>query len=475
MPSPLELQPSPTAPPRPSPLQVAVPTSTRNDAFRDLLPPPEPRTPRQSTERPERVERPEPASRETTTTSTDSEPRTADRSDNTTATDTERDPQRNDEPNADRETNTSEQSDPSRDDASTPEESSEPVAKDTNTTEPDAEATDESGTPSADQLALDALAGTADALATQAAVTANATGSTSAASATDAAKTPVAAANAAAAAQSAKPQSEAKAQARVAASSSVDPAVTNTTTSAQSAQAAANAASTDADADADPQPGRNSSNIQLQPGDRVTNANPNTAAGQSAANTAASSTAASAPTAPLTNPLANASTQAAPTPAGAQATTDADAPDPLNAARLNRGLTAALNQKNGAVTLRLTPAELGTVRIHLQITGTNVSARFHAETPGAQNILASQLGQLRTSLEASGLSVDRISVQSLQTNTNNQASANGDGAPGQSRQDASTPDGQARNPYRQDASNRNPNNASAQPESFDDLIQPAAA
>ncbi|MEM6856067.1 MAG: flagellar hook-length control protein FliK, partial [Planctomycetota bacterium] len=120
--------------------------------------------------------------------------------------------------------------------------------------------------------------------------------------------------------------------------------------------------------------------------------------------------------------------------------TDANAGnDALNAARLTRGLNNAVNQQGGSVTLRLTPPEMGTVRIQLNLQGTNVSAQFHAETDSAQRLLTQQLGQLRTSLESQGLNVERLGVQSIsassnssslqqQTNSDNpQSQANADG------------------------------------------------
>ena len=87
--------------------------------------------------------------------------------------------------------------------------------------------------------------------------------------------------------------------------------------------------------------------------------------------------------------------------------------DALNGARLTRGLNTAVKQQGGAITLRLTPVEMGTVRIQLQIQGASVSAEFHAETDVARDLLTRQLGQLKNVLERQGLSVDRLSVQSL--------------------------------------------------------------
>jgi len=81
-----------------------------------------------------------------------------------------------------------------------------------------------------------------------------------------------------------------------------------------------------------------------------------------------------------------------------------------NTARVASGLAAALNQKGGAVTIRLTPESLGTVRVQLQISGATVSAQLHTETEAARAALQQQLGQLRGSLESQGLRVEQLGV-----------------------------------------------------------------
>ncbi|MEQ9459576.1 MAG: flagellar hook-length control protein FliK [Phycisphaeraceae bacterium] len=107
---------------------------------------------------------------------------------------------------------------------------------------------------------------------------------------------------------------------------------------------------------------------------------------------------------------------------------DASTPQRLNAepeqgvneARLNRGLRSAVNQQGGNVTLRLTPPELGTVRIQMELRGTTVSATLHAETDAGRQVLAQDISRLRAGLESQGLSVDRLSVQGMsQSNASN--------------------------------------------------------
>ena len=133
-------------------------------------------------------------------------------------------------------------------------------------------------------------------------------------------------------------------------------------------------------------------------------------------------------------------TPAAPSPLTAGLTTaeGADADSPVNAARLTRGLQSVLSQQGGSVTLRLTPPELGTVRIQLQLSAGTVSASLHADGESARAMLTNQLSQLRTALENQGLTVERLNVQPMQQ-------------PGQSslqqQNQQSTADGRSRGEY----------------------------
>ncbi|MEM9347910.1 MAG: flagellar hook-length control protein FliK [Planctomycetota bacterium] len=132
--------------------------------------------------------------------------------------------------------------------------------------------------------------------------------------------------------------------------------------------------------------------------------------------------------------------------------------DSLNTARLTRGLANAVQQRGGAVTLRLTPPEMGTVRIQMQITGTNVSASFHAESTSAQTLLTTQLAQLRSALESKGMSVDRLSVQPMAAttagqNTNQSQNQSDTQQQGQSQQQSAN-DGRSRGQYSSDRSSQ---------------------
>jgi len=82
--------------------------------------------------------------------------------------------------------------------------------------------------------------------------------------------------------------------------------------------------------------------------------------------------------------------------------------------RLTRGLSSAINQRGGSVTLRLTPPDLGLVRIDMAVRDGVVSAKFTAQSESVRNLLMDQMGQLRQALDRQGLSVDKIEVQVTQ-------------------------------------------------------------
>jgi len=140
----------------------------------------------------------------------------------------------------------------------------------------------------------------------------------------------------------------------------------------------------------------------------------------------------------------------------AQPSAATDDNDSLNSARLTRGLANAVQQRGGAVTLRLTPPEMGTVRIQMQITGTNVSASFHAESASAQTLLTTQLAQLRSSLESKGMSVERLTVQPMASTTasqnSNQSQNQSDTQQQSQSQQQNAGDGRSRGQYSGDSS-----------------------
>ena len=163
-----------------------------------------------------------------------------------------------------------------------------------------------------------------------------------------------------------------------------------------------------------------------------------------------------APTAPASSPnLTHVTTSPAalpasgPTPAGVAADTSSTGAPLLsegdttqsnaNISRVIRGMHGVINQNGGAVTLRLSPPEMGIVRIEMQIQSGTVVAQLYAEHESARSLLTQQLGQLRHALEAQGLSVDRLHVQTMGQDTAAQTADQGT--------DHSAQDGRSRGQY----------------------------
>lgn len=208
---------------------------------------------------------------------------------------------------------------------------------------------------------------------------------------------------------------KAAAAAKVAAESAA-PAVSTTTQPTAGAAVHGEAAQADADLAANPP-------LALQP---TAKGSAESAAPAPATPSAASPVTTTAPTTAqalnVTGPIATAVSA----PADQAAAREADNAS-LNNARLTRGLASAVNQRGGAVTLRLTPPDMGTVRIQMQLTGSVLSASMHTETASAHQMLTQQLGQLRASLETQGLTVERLHVQTMQqAQPGNASEQNGD-------------------------------------------------
>jgi flagellar hook-length control protein FliK len=155
---------------------------------------------------------------------------------------------------------------------------------------------------------------------------------------------------------------------------------------------------------------------------------------------------------------------AAPTPAAEQ--------DP-NVARVARGLQNAVNQKGGSVTLRLTPAELGVVRIQMEVRDGVASVRLQAEQESVRTLLNHQLNGLRHALESQGLTVDRLDVQI--TPATNGGSAGQQSGLGQERQaDGPPSDGRSRGQFERRDEERNRRGREEQTVSFESLVNEVA-
>ena len=92
--------------------------------------------------------------------------------------------------------------------------------------------------------------------------------------------------------------------------------------------------------------------------------------------------------------------------------------DQVNVVRVVRGIANAVSQNGGSIMLRLQPPALGFVRVQLDIAAGTVRAMFQSEHPAVRTLLAQQMGQLRMALESHGLQVERLDVQTMQSNGN---------------------------------------------------------
>ena len=75
-----------------------------------------------------------------------------------------------------------------------------------------------------------------------------------------------------------------------------------------------------------------------------------------------------------------------------------------------QGLAAALTRKDGQVTLRLAPEQLGVLKIQLKLRGSAVEARIEASSEPARALFEQERDTLRSALESRGLTVERVEV-----------------------------------------------------------------
>jgi hypothetical protein len=81
--------------------------------------------------------------------------------------------------------------------------------------------------------------------------------------------------------------------------------------------------------------------------------------------------------------------------------------------QLAAALASALRKGEGSVTLRLSPEQLGPMRVELGLSAGEVTARFHPTTKSARDLLIGSESSLRSALEARGLDVARIEIAAL--------------------------------------------------------------
>ena len=129
-----------------------------------------------------------------------------------------------------------------------------------------------------------------------------------------------------------------------------------------------------------------------------------------------------------------------------------------NVSRVIRGLRGVLNQNGGSVNIRLTPPQMGVVRVQMKIDQGIVTAQLQAEHESARSLLQHQLSQLRTALETHGLTVEKLEVQSLsqtsQSNLSNDANQSHSDQDRSRTADQSPTDGQSRGRFDQTGPSR---------------------
>ncbi|MEO1718233.1 MAG: flagellar hook-length control protein FliK [Planctomycetota bacterium] len=92
-----------------------------------------------------------------------------------------------------------------------------------------------------------------------------------------------------------------------------------------------------------------------------------------------------------------------------QPASPAHRPDPT--AQIQRGLAQVLRQQGGTLTMKLTPDELGEVKIALQMRQSRVTGTIDAQTVAARDLLTTNIDALKASLEQRGVTVDRLEVR----------------------------------------------------------------
>ncbi len=113
-------------------------------------------------------------------------------------------------------------------------------------------------------------------------------------------------------------------------------------------------------------------------------------------------------------PILNSPTSRSSAASKGSETTSNSASDAVTRAKLVQRVSRAfqhMGSDGGTVRLRLAPAELGSVRVEMQIHGRKVNARVVAETEAASMMLREHLPDLRARLEAQGMQVERIEVE----------------------------------------------------------------
>jgi|GEM_PF-6566630 len=136
----------------------------------------------------------------------------------------------------------------------------------------------------------------------------------------------------------------------------------------------------------------------------------------------------------------------------------------LNIARIARALRNGVQQNGGTINIRMTPPDLGMVRVTMNLRNGVVSASFVAENNSVSDMLSNQMGHLRNALQSHGLTIDRIDVN---TRTQSTTFSNA-----QQQFEDATSDGRSRGQYeRQNQSGRQSSPDEAWQQVIEDFAQ----
>ena len=125
------------------------------------------------------------------------------------------------------------------------------------------------------------------------------------------------------------------------------------------------------------------------------------------------------------------------------------------------------------MSMRLSPPDLGDLRVQMTIARGTVSVQFFAASAQAEALLERSMGSLRAGLESHGLQVERITVHAQSGSTAGPATREhaGDQDTNQSRQHHDAGDGESRG--RRDEPRYRPDHGSQHFESFQVPAAPA--
>ena len=104
---------------------------------------------------------------------------------------------------------------------------------------------------------------------------------------------------------------------------------------------------------------------------------------------------------------------------------------------------ANLGRENWQVQIRLSPPQLGTLRLDVSVRQGVLNMQVLAETAEAKHLIDSRLGQLRDALQQNGIMVERLEVDTRRPAPNESSQNNGDQSPRQGTGQSGQGHGQA--------------------------------